>query len=417
MLLVCTAALAAGFFAVLLLNTVISQGAFRQHELEIQLILLAEKEEALARAVQQAEAPREVEKAARKLGMVPAAAPVFLRLSDGKVLGEPVPAPRRRLRSTSPAPPGSSPPRSPPRPAARPATDLDPALDPATGIDPALDPATGLDPALPTRPPGIAASARPRRPRRQPRSRPDPARGEPVSSVAPPRAPRTRPDPAHAPAPRRFSRGEGRTRAIYLTFAVLMLLSIYAGRVFDLMVLKGDDLATMGQNQRSRTLPLPADRGPIYDSEGAPLAITVESRNVTADQNLIEDPAEAAARLAPMLGMDQAELQAELTGDDMFVYITKGLTPEQWRQIKDLDIVGIFSEKTTKRTYPAGTLAANVLGFVNSEGVGPAGWRWRWTPGSRASTARGPSSRARPVRPSPRLRTSCAPRSRARACS
>jgi hypothetical protein len=92
MLVACTAVLAAGFFAVLLLNTVISQGAFRQHELEIQLILLAEKEEALARAVQQAEAPLEVEKAARKLGMVPAAAPVFLRLSDGRILGEPVPA-------------------------------------------------------------------------------------------------------------------------------------------------------------------------------------------------------------------------------------------------------------------------------------------------------------------------------------
>ena len=99
----------------------------------------------------------------------------------------------------------------------------------------------------------------------------------------------------------------------------------------------------------------------------------MESRNVTADQNLIENPAEAAARLAPMLGMDQAEFQAKLTGTDRFVYVTKGLTPEQWRQIKDLGIVGIFSEKTTKRTYPAGTLAANVLGFVNSEGVGSGG--------------------------------------------
>ena len=194
-----------------------------------------------------------------------------------------------------------------------------------------------------------------------------------MSSVAPPRAPRTGPDRSLATAPRRFSRGDARTRAIYLTFVVLMLLSIYAGRVFDLMVLKGDDLATMGQNQRSRTLPLPADRGPIYDSEGAPLAITVESRNITADQQLIKDPAEAAARLAPMLGMDQAELQQKLTGTDRFVYLTKGLTPEQWRQIKDLGIVGIFSEKTTKRTYPSGTLAANVLGFVNSEGVGSGG--------------------------------------------
>ena len=198
-----------------------------------------------------------------------------------------------------------------------------------------------------------------------------------MSSVAPPRVPRRAPDrpsgPAPAPPRGVFIRGDGRKRAIYLTFGVLMLLSIYAGRVFDLMVVKGADLAAEGQRQRVRTLPLPADRGPIYDSEGAPLAITVESRNVTADQNLIEDPAAAAARLAPMLGMDQAKLQATLTGDDIFVYVAKGLTPARWRQIKALNIPGIFSEKTTKRTYPAGTLAANILGFVNAEGVGSGG--------------------------------------------
>ena len=139
MLLVCTATLAAGFFAVLLLNTIISQGAFRQHELEIQLILLAEKEEALARAVQQAEAPLEVEKAARKLGMVPAAAPVFLRLSDGKVLGEPVPAPEPIAPVDFAGAPGIQP-TPKPTPSASAATDIDPALDPATGLDPAADP-------------------------------------------------------------------------------------------------------------------------------------------------------------------------------------------------------------------------------------------------------------------------------------
>ena len=140
MLVACTAALAAGLFAVLLLNTVISQGAFRQHELEINLILLAEKEEALARAVQLDEAPLEVEKAARKLGMVPAAAPVFLRLSDGRILGEPVPAPAPSAPVDFSGAPGIQP-TPKPSPSDSAAT---------TGIDPALDPATGLDPAATT---------------------------------------------------------------------------------------------------------------------------------------------------------------------------------------------------------------------------------------------------------------------------
>jgi hypothetical protein len=173
-----------GLIGVLLLNTIISQGAFRQHELEVALILTSEEEEALARAVQQAEAPLEVEKRARALGMVPAAAPAFLRLSDGAVLGEPVPAPEPTGRISFKGAPGIQP-TPKPSASASPSEEgseaqddagaagttlgaglddtgldddaaADPAADPGvavptaeagTAIDPALDPATGLDPA------------------------------------------------------------------------------------------------------------------------------------------------------------------------------------------------------------------------------------------------------------------------------
>lgn len=93
LLLACVAVLSLGLLGVLLLNTVVSQGAFRQFDLELELIELSEEEERLARAVQLAEAPVSVERRARALGMVPAGSPVFLRLADGAILGEPVPAP------------------------------------------------------------------------------------------------------------------------------------------------------------------------------------------------------------------------------------------------------------------------------------------------------------------------------------
>jgi hypothetical protein len=159
LLLACTAVLALGLIGVLLLNTIISQGAFRQHELEIDLILTAEEEESLARAVQEAEAPIEVERKARALGMVPAAAPVFLRLSDGEILGEPVPAPKPTGPVDFKGAPGIQPtPRPTPRASATEDAGGDatatPGVDPATVIDPALDPSTGLDP-------GPAASPEP----------------------------------------------------------------------------------------------------------------------------------------------------------------------------------------------------------------------------------------------------------------
>ena len=182
LLLACTAVLALGLIGVLLLNTIISQGAFRQHELEIDLILTAEQEESLSRAVQQAETPIEVEKKARALGMVPAAAPVFLRLSDGAILGDPVPAPAPTGPVSFKDAPGIQP---TPKPrlagatgeedttadttadttgdatATDGATDAatDAAQDPSTLIDPALDPSTGLVDPTPTPTPTPAPSA------------------------------------------------------------------------------------------------------------------------------------------------------------------------------------------------------------------------------------------------------------------
>lgn len=121
-LLACTGVLALGFLLVLLLNTVISQGAFRQHELEIALVHASEAEERLSRQAQLAEAPLEVERRARALGMVPAGSPVFLRLSDGKVLGVPVPAPDQGKVSFAGAPgwQAPKPTRQPTQPGAMP---------------------------------------------------------------------------------------------------------------------------------------------------------------------------------------------------------------------------------------------------------------------------------------------------------
>lgn len=86
------AVLGAGLGAVSLLNAVISQGAFQEQELEVELILLQEKEEQLARSLREQEAPPAVELRARDLGMVPAETPLFLDLSTGEIRGEPVPA-------------------------------------------------------------------------------------------------------------------------------------------------------------------------------------------------------------------------------------------------------------------------------------------------------------------------------------
>jgi hypothetical protein len=68
---------------------VLAQGSFRVHDLEREVGLLADEEQALQQKVAELAAPARLAQQARSLGMVPMTTPAFLRASDGKVLGRP----------------------------------------------------------------------------------------------------------------------------------------------------------------------------------------------------------------------------------------------------------------------------------------------------------------------------------------
>ncbi len=85
-----------------------------------------------------------------------------------------------------------------------------------------------------------------------------------------------------------------------------------------------------------------------------------------------------AAQLAPILDVDPLELGAKLVGNRTYEVIAQEVSPDTWRKIKALDIPGVEPDQRTRRTYPAGTVAGNVLGFThegehNRELIGAAG--------------------------------------------
>lgn len=154
---------------------------------------------------------------------------------------------------------------------------------------------------------------------------------------------------------------------------VVMVLTLLAGRLVELQAVTADGTAVIAEGQRTRTVVEQADRGRILDVRGQVLATSVIARNVTVDQTLIEDPAAAAAALAPVLGMDETELRDRLTGTRRFAYVARGVTPQMWDRVSALGLPGILSERTTRRVYPAGPLAADVVGFVGRDGTGLGG--------------------------------------------
>jgi hypothetical protein len=84
--------LGTGLLSLLLLNTALAQGSFRIHDLQSTASTLGDRQQQLQQTVDRMSTPAHLSAAARRLGLVQVHNPGYLRLSDGRVLGDPRPA-------------------------------------------------------------------------------------------------------------------------------------------------------------------------------------------------------------------------------------------------------------------------------------------------------------------------------------
>ena len=198
----------------------------------------------------------------------------------------------------------------------------------------------------------------------------------PPVATAPPR----RRQPAARPV-RRGRRPDPRRRLELILLGSLIILSLIAGRLVQLQGLDRTTYTEMAQKQRLHTVALTAPRGQIVDRAGQPLAETVDARDVYADPQKVADPAAEATALAPVLGLPARGLQRLLEQDTSFVYLARAVSPRLSAEVMALKLPGAVAGPlpgigvlpATKRIYPAGTLASNVVGFANADGAGLAG--------------------------------------------
>jgi cell division protein FtsI (penicillin-binding protein 3) len=155
---------------------------------------------------------------------------------------------------------------------------------------------------------------------------------------------------------------------------VLLLFLVVVARLTQLQLLDGQRYAEFGASQRVRPVVLPAERGSVFDREGADLAMSVPQHTVWADPRLVSDPQREADALAPVLGLDSdVLLRALTTPDKAFVYLARQVDDATTQKVKDLDLDGIALLQESKRFNPSGDLAQSVLGSVNLDNIGRAG--------------------------------------------
>ena len=151
-----------------------------------------------------------------------------------------------------------------------------------------------------------------------------------------------------------------------------LLFTAMAARLVIVQIVDAPRYRALAANQRERVIPLPANRGTIFDRNGERLAITLDFKMIFVDPAHVTDPIAGAAELSKVLREDPVMLEAKLRGavpGDRFEYIARQVEPDLAKKVKALEIPGIYFEDEPKRYYPGGRLASHLLGFVNVEGT------------------------------------------------
>ena len=166
-------------------------------------------------------------------------------------------------------------------------------------------------------------------------------------------------------------------------FVVLSLSTIFVGlvaRAAYIQVVEPDLLVERGDQRSLRVKSADVMRGMILDRNGEELAVSVPVESIYADSKVVmeaksnEDMRRWYA-LAEMLQMTPEELTKKIATDKKkrYVYLQRQASPATAEYVRKLKVPGIYFKKEAKRYYPAGEVAAHVVGFTNVDDHGVEG--------------------------------------------
>ena len=146
------------------------------------------------------------------------------------------------------------------------------------------------------------------------------------------------------------------------------------GRAAHVQVIDNDFFIRQGEVRFARTLSLPANRGRVLDRNGVLLASSVPAPSIWANPDDLERDPIKLRQLAKLLDMAPAELDAKLKNEEKtFVWLRRQMDESVVKEIRALNIKGVYDIKEYKRLYPEGEAAAHIVGFTNVEDKGQEG--------------------------------------------
>lgn len=170
---------------------------------------------------------------------------------------------------------------------------------------------------------------------------------------------------------------------IRIWYALLLLAcGLVVVRLFYLQVIRHDYYQKAALSGQLKEYEIPSQRGIIEVQDGdnvVPIVLNEIKYTLFADPKFIEDPEATAKAVAKAIGGEAVDYKGQMKTDSRYAVLAKKLTKEQKEAIDKLaeddeDLwKGVGTREVPYRTYPQGSLAAQLLGFVNDDGEGKYG--------------------------------------------
>ena len=160
-----------------------------------------------------------------------------------------------------------------------------------------------------------------------------------------------------------------------ILFFLFAMGSAIAARIVYLHIFHHEFLAEQGDARALRNIPIPAHRGVITDRNGEPLAVSTPVLTLWANPKELLAAKARWDELALALELPKAELIKRIENNAArdFMYLARGLTPEHGQRVLERKISGVYGKEEFRRFYPAGEVAAHLVGFTNIDEHGQEG--------------------------------------------
>ncbi|WP_417665825.1 peptidoglycan D,D-transpeptidase FtsI family protein [Pseudidiomarina sp.] len=162
-------------------------------------------------------------------------------------------------------------------------------------------------------------------------------------------------------------------------FAMLVVLGVFGSlvaRAAYIQIIEPERLIYEGDRRSLRADATTVQRGSILDRNGRELAVSVPVQTVWADPKRVHegnglDNRERWLALAEVFRTDVNDLMSKVADPTRrFVYLERKVTPGVADFVRQLGIPGVYLKTESRRFYPAGEIAAHVVGFTDIDGLG-----------------------------------------------